>query len=178
MKISELFELEERSILSVMGEQPDHYNDAFVCSDHKLTSLKGAPSSVDGYFACHGNLLTSLKYAPSKISKSFYCYDNKLTTLEGAPSSIGGEFSCYKNKLTSLHNIHKQIKFIGGSADFQVNPIKSHVLGLLLIDGLKSIFIGNKQVQKIIDKHLKGERDVFACQEELIDAGFEDFAQL
>lgn len=33
-------------------------------------------------------------------------------------------------------------------------------------------------VQNIINKHLKGDRDVFACQEELIEAGYDEFAQL
>ena len=33
-------------------------------------------------------------------------------------------------------------------------------------------------VEKIINKHLKNGRDIFACQEELIENGFEAFAQL
>ena len=52
------------------------------------------------------------------------------------------------------------------------------LLGLLLIDGLQKVFLDNMKVRVIINKHLKGDRDVFACQEELIEAGFEDFAQL
>jgi hypothetical protein len=55
------------------------------------------------------------------------------------------------------------------------------VLGLLLIDGLKAAFFSqgwNDELQTIINKHLAGERDVFACQEELIENGLEDFAQL
>ena len=46
------------------------------CSNSKLTSLKGAPSSVGG---------------------DFYCNDNKLTSLEGAPKSVGGNFDCSYN---------------------------------------------------------------------------------
>ena len=145
------------SILSVMGKQPEHIDGHFSCSDKKITSLEGAPSSVGFYFNCS--------------------YNN-LASLEGAPSSIGGNLSCFNNKLTSLHNIHKQIKHIGGIATFNDNPIISHVLGLLLIDGLKEVFLDNKKVHVIINKHLNGDRDVFACQEELIENGFEDFAQL
>ena len=125
---------EERSVLSVMGEQPEGVIGRFNCSNLYLTSL------------------------------------------EGAPSSVGGSFSCYSNRLTSLHNIHKQIKYIGSFADLSYNPITSHVLGLLLIDGLKDV--DNKKVERIINIHLKNGRDIFACQEELIEAGLEEYAQL
>lgn len=136
MKLAELFEEEERSILSVLGKQP------------------------------------------TRLDIGFNCSCNDLTSLEGVPSYIVGGLWCSANKFTSLHNIHKQIKHISTIADFSANPITSHVLGLLLIDGLTKVWLENKQVQNIIDKHLKGERDVFACQEELIEAGFEEFAKL
>jgi hypothetical protein len=88
-----------------------------------------------------------------------------------------------------LHNIHKHIKHINGTADFSINPIKSHVLGLLKIEGLKYIkFVTfgytDKEldsVAKIINKYLSGDRDamaVMSCQDELMDAGFEEYAQL
>ena len=137
MKVHELFEEEERSILSVMGKQPMHFNGHFSCSIKKLTSLKGAPSSVSGYF------------------------------------------SCYNNKLTSLHNIHKQIKKIYRYANFIRNPIKSHVLGLLLIKGVTEVKLDNKQVEEILNRYLgKGRAGMLMAQEELIEAGLEEFAQL
>jgi hypothetical protein len=119
-----------------------------------------------------------LENIPSRISGYFYCSVNKLTSLEGAPSSIGGDLDCFSNCLSSLHNIHKQIKHIGGYADFRKNPITSCVLGLLLIDGLEKVYLNTNGVEDIINKHLKGDRDVFACQEELIEAGYEEFTQL
>ena len=125
------------------------------------------------------SILSVMGKQPEHIDGHFSCSDKKITSLEGAPSSIGDSFYAYNNNLTSLHNIHKQIKHIGGFANFRYNnPITSHVLGLLLIDGLTDVFLENKKVQNILNKHLKGDRDVFACQEELIEAGFEDFAQL
>jgi hypothetical protein len=48
----------------------------------------------------------------------------------------------------------------------------------LKIDGLTQVLLDNKPVQKIINKYLKGDRDIFACQEVLIEAGFPEFAQL
>ena len=160
MKLHELFEAEERSvksILSILGKQPKKIKRDFICSSMRLTSLEGSPKEVGG---------------------AFLCSSNKLTSLEGISPIIGLQLSCIANKLTSLHNIHKQIKHIGGYVSFENNPIKSHVLGLLLIDGLTKVWLENTIVQKIINKHLAGDRDVFACQEELIEAGLEDYAQL
>ena len=160
MKLHELFEAEERSvksILSILGKQPKKIKRDFICSSMRLTSLEGSPKEVGG---------------------AFLCSSNKLTSLEGISPIIRLQLSCIANKLTSLHNIHKQIKHIGGRANFTFNPIKSHVLGLLLIDGLKNVLFSNKKVEAIINKHLAADRDVFACQEELIEAGLEEFAQL
>ncbi len=199
MKVHELFEVKERSVRSIMHKPKEHIDGNFSCSSNRITSLDGSPSSVSNMFSCFNNkltslvggpttvgssfycsknLLTSLKGAPSSVGGEFYCADNKLTSLDGAPSSIGGEFVCHTNKLTSLHNIHKQIKKIGDSANFTNNPIVSHVLGLLLIEELPYVVFDNEKLEQIINKHLQGERDIFACQEELIEAGYEELAQL
>ena len=178
MKVHELFEEEEKSILNTFKRHPKNVKGNFLCTYKSLDSLEGAPLTVDGYFDCGANNLKSFKYSPHTVL-GLACFNlNKIKSLEGAPSYIGKDFRCFNNKLTSLHNIHKHIKHIGGEADLRYNPIKSHVLGLLLIDGLKKVYLDNEKVQVIINDHLKGDRDVFACQEELIDNGFEDYAQL
>lgn len=155
MKVSELFEETERSILTVMGQQPDRIVGDFTCAGKSLISLEGAPRVVTG---------------------SFYCQRNYIDSLDHVPESMN-YLNFYENELESLHNIHKKIKHctIGG---FEKNPIKSHVLGLLLIEGLNHVYFDIHHLAKIINDHLKGDRDVFACQEELIEAGLEDFAQL
>ena len=199
MKLKELFEAKERSILSVMGKQEDPYpgdfycsnnnltslegapsvvNNDFYCSNNKLTSLEGAPSAVKGDFVCSYNKLTSLEGAPSVVNGGFYCSNNNLTSLEGAPSVVSGYFSCPNNKLTSLAGIHKIIKEIHGAAYFRSNPIKSSVLGLMRIKGLTKVFLDNKQVMDILNKYLEGDRDIIKCQSELLDAGLEEYAKL
>ena len=220
MKLKELFEAKERSILSVMGKQEDPcpgpfscyyrnmtslegapsvvngvfycYNNNltslegapsvvkgdFVCSNNKLTSLEGAPSVVKGDFVCSNNKLTSLEGAPSVVKGDFYCSYNKLTSLEGAPSAVNGNFSCSNNNLTSLAGIHKIIKEIHGFANFYDNLIKSNVLGLMRIKGLTRVILDNKQVQNILNKYLRGDRDIIKCQSELLDAGLEEYAKL
>ena len=157
MKLKELFEAKERSILSVMGKQEDPYPGHFSCFSNKLTSLEGAPSVVKGDFSCSYN---------------------KLTSLQGAPSVVKGDFYCSYNKLTSLAGIHKIIKEIHGFADFYNNPIKSNVLGLMRIKGLTEVFLDNRQVRDILNKYLAGDRDIIRCQSELQDAGLEEFAKL
>ena len=139
MKVHELFETEEISILSVMGEQPEHFQGDFACIDKKLNSLKGAPATVNGDFSCVHNKLLSLEGAPTSVNGYFNCSFNKLISLGGAPTTVKGHFRCSDNDLTSLHNIHKCIKEIGKIIYFAENPITSHILGLLLIKNLKAI---------------------------------------
>ena len=47
-----------------------------------------------------------------------------------------------------------------------------------MIEGLKDIRIDNQVVQGILNNHLTGDRDIFACQDELIEACLDDFAKL
>ena len=109
----------------------------------------------------------------------FLCSGNFLTSLEFCPEKIHGNFNCSHNQLTSLQGIGKKyLKELTGLLDLRGNPIQSHVLGLLLINGLQEVYLNNKEVQEIINKHLAGERDIFDCQEELIQASFREFAKL
>ena len=135
----------------------------------------------EGVFNCSKNQLTSLEGAPISIDGGFDCDDNQLTSLEGAPASIGGIFSCRFNMLTSLHNIHKIVKKINGTFWADYNPIKSYVLGLLLIPGCKHVSLDNEEVQEILNKYLPntgGNQWVMQCQTELIEAGYRDYARL
>jgi hypothetical protein len=145
----------------VSKKYPKAYKGDLNCSDMNLTSLKGAPREVDGYFRCARNNLTSLEDAPEKMKVRFSCIKNRLTSLEG------------------VNNIIKEID--GGSFLAHSNPIKSHVLGLLYIKGLKDVEIDNHAVQLILNKHLPnvtGNKGALACQNELLDAGFDEYAQV
>lgn len=124
--------------------------------------------------------LSSLEGAPAHIRGSLYCSGNELTSLEGVPARIDGYFHCTNNKLTSLKDIHLQIKHIGRGVYFERNSIKSHVLGLLLIDGIKMARIGYSKVDDILNRHIpsKGMESVLEAQDELILAGLEEYAQL
>lgn len=184
--------------LSSLKGAPQHVGKDFLCGDNKLTSLEGAPEYIGGDFLCNGNQLKSLEEGPQRVGKNFecsfnqitslvgapqyisldfWCNNNQLTSLEGAPQHIGGNLWCSNNRIESLENIHEQILEINGIADFESNPIKSHVLGLLLIKSLKKVNFDNRQLANIINKYLP-LGDIMACQNELIDAGLEEFAQI
>ena len=78
--------------LTSLDGAPRSVEGDFVCTFNKLTSLEGSPDYVGGYFSCRANELTSLKDAPRSVEGDFYCRSNKLTSLEGAPKHIGGKF--------------------------------------------------------------------------------------
>ncbi|MFQ6696200.1 MAG: leucine-rich repeat domain-containing protein [Alphaproteobacteria bacterium] len=89
----DLAELPDMSSITIKGD--------FNCNNNQLTSLTGAPESVDGNFYCSNNQLTSLTGAPARVGGVFNCHKNQLTSLTGAPESVG-IFDCSNNQLTSL----------------------------------------------------------------------------
>ena len=121
----------------------------------------------------------------SEFTMYDFC-DNSLSTFENFPP-VARVIKCNRNKFESLHNIHKYIKEMSpiSSLSFFGNPIKSRVLGLLKIKNLREVILYGTgddksliKVESIINKHLAKGRDLLACQQELIDAGLEEFAQL
>ena len=89
---------------------------------------------------------------------------------------------CVDNRLTSLKDIHKQIKKIGDRFLCFDNPIKSHILGLMLIDIGGDIVadLGNgSDVDAILNRWKnQGRRGMLGAQRELLDLGYEELAQL
>jgi hypothetical protein len=147
----------------------------------KLITDKTKDESWPGNFGCSYNKLTSLEGAPSSVGGNFGCSYNKLTSLEGAPASVGGYFICSYNQLTSLKGIHKILKQMNGTFYAQYNPLKSHVMGLLLVKGCKEVSLDNKVVQEVLNRYLpntRGSKAVIEAQSELLDLDLEDWAQL
>ena len=158
---------------------PEHVTGHFKCAYATLPTLKGGPQTVDGDYICYNNNLMTLDGAASHVGGSFICHGNPIKTLEGIPKFIGGDFSCQDSHLVSLEGIHEQLLQIGGSFDVRGNHIRSHVLGLTLIKGLVEISTDKKELNRILNRHLgKGRAGMLMAQEELIEAGLEEFAQL
>jgi hypothetical protein len=152
----------------------------FYCASEKpkLKSLIGAPDKITGNFNCSGNSLETLLGAPRHIGGNFEANKNKLTSLEGLPNHVGGYIDISFNKIKSLKSIHKRIKYIGKGLVLLDNPIKSDILGLLLVSGNLHAVNADGKVFDIINKHLGGDKDVLECQEELISNGFKEYAKL
>lgn len=176
---------------------PQEINGNFDCSVNKLATLNGCPNRIGSIFDCSHNQLISLINGPQEITTSYVCKSNKLTNLIGAPEIIPGYFNCSFNQITSLegcpkliggigefgfnsitnlHDIHKHI-IACEQIFFDENPIQSHVLGFLKIKNLKKISINNIAVEEIINKYLP-LGDIIDCQDELIEAGYVEYAQL
>jgi len=132
---------------------------------------------VEGSVIIYHKRLTIIPVQFRNVKYHFICDNNKLDSFIGMPSNIGGDLYLDNNNISSLHNLHKHLKKLDHKFFCDQNPIKSHILSVFFIKGLNFIEIDNKQVQKIVNDNLN-EGDVHKCQEELIQAGFEEFAKL
>jgi len=160
----------------------------------KLTSLNGSPERIMGSFDVSHNRLVDLRGSPKEVDTSFFCNHNQLTSLEGAPKLIGHSFSCSNNKIESLHDVHRHLHTVRDSMWFSYNPIKECLLGLLLLDQLRTIGsavnfrnypfasqAGLDRACDIVNKYLPntlGRSVLIACQNEMLDAGLEEYAKL
>lgn len=134
----------------------------FNASCNDLTTLEGCPTLVGGTFSCSMNA--------------------RLTSLEHMPKEIGKDCQCAGTGIISLIGISDYVKHIGGEFYTDFGNIKEGGLGLIMIDSLSGISgTANSSITKpfrIIKKYLGRPDDIFECQEELIKAGFEAYAQL
>lgn len=176
-----------RNLTSLEG-CPTEIHGHFSCfSDRSLKDLSGSPEKVSGYFDCSDcKSLTSFKGSPKFIGETFFAsYCDSITTLEGITPHINDNLDLsYCTGLTSLKDIHKHCEIINGTI-FIPDNVSSHILGVLKIKGLNRVSFQNpahKEVQRIVNEYLQEHRDtpqrLYDCQDALIEAGFEDFAQL
>ena len=171
--------INDKKITEQTPSEPWHGD--FHCSHNQLTSLEFCPQEVGGEFNCYKNQLTSLEFCPKEVGGEFGCSNNQLTSLEFCPKEVSGDFYCYNNQLTSLADIHKHLKKMNGTFYAPDNPIKSNVIGLMLVAGCNEVQLDNKEVEKIMNKHLpntKGHLGLLECQEDLLSAGFDEWAEL
>jgi hypothetical protein len=200
MKLKELFEATGKSVADL---GIDYKGGDFQCSNQQLAALSGCPEHVSGDFDCGHNRLKALSDGPRTVQSNYYCNDNQIKSLNGVPREINGDFVCSFNDLTSLagcpekvkgdfvcsfnsdikslKNIHMHIERISGHFYGVGCSIESNVLGLMLIKDLKFVGLSNydKTVEEILNRHLgKGRAGMLMAQEELIEAGLEEYAQL
>jgi hypothetical protein len=177
---------------------PIEVGGTYSCVNTPLTSLEGCVKQVNDSFRCFSTpKLKSLRYAPIFIKgdlgvtksglETFDCPDTYIDgnlyisncesfkSFDGFPKSVN-EVNMTTCNIKNLHNIHKYVKSIKAFW-LSSNPIESHVLGLLKINDLESVQLDNKDVEAIINEYLP-LGDIFECQSKLIEAGYEEYAQL
>ena len=176
------FNIEGKKVQSLVGS-PKKVTKDFNCTLNLLKTLEGGPEEVGGDYDCKLNFnMQSLKGAPTLVGGDFIARGCGLKTLTGGPAEVLGDFIVVKNKIESLALIHKSIKKINGIFNAADNPgLTKNLLGLIMISGLTKIVLDNKEIAGIMNRHLKAESKKLAmlkCQQELIEAGFEEAAQL
>jgi hypothetical protein len=89
----------------------------FNCSNNRLISLEGAPSTVGGSFRCNNNnMLSSLNGGPTVVGGDvFDCSDNALISLDGAPNSMFSFWCDGNNSNLPYSEIFKIVDRVIGS---------------------------------------------------------------
>ncbi len=132
--------------------------------------------------------LTSLEGCPTKVDLIFYAMRNKLTSFKGGPQIYKKAVNLIGNPITNLRDVHKDVKEVRGHLYLDFDKIKSHVLGVMKISGCEGIYTSSDANQKfrkdepdwvhILNGHIKKKASIYECQEALINAGFDEYAQL
>ena len=174
-----------KNLTSLIG-CPQEGVESFYCYSCNISSLEGTPNKINGTFNCVKNPIKSLIGCPQEGVTNFYCRTCNLTSLEGVPKKIVGTFQCFDNPIKSLKGIHKIIEEIDGTFIIP-DSVESNILGVLKIKNLGKIIFKSpsnedtkKEISDIINKYLPNPSpsDIIDCQNELIDAGFEEYAEL
>jgi len=150
-----------------------------------LTSFEGAPKTIYASIdASDCTELVSLHGLPDVIHGSLIIPNcKKLVSLDGGPVSVLGDINLSNTGISSLEGIGTKV-FMSVSGELILHnlTIKSHALGLLMIKGLaRGKVIADFPGLEIILDHMHEERSpdsLIECQHKLIEAGFEDLAQL
>jgi hypothetical protein len=158
------------------------YSQARIEQWLNLEDIKNYTIRPDGIVDVNGSVHvkefkgTTLPIQFGNVAEFFSCRGTYLTSLQGMPSVIGGSFNCENTHISSLSGIDKIIKHIGKK--FACRKITTHILGLLLIEGIILIDVdGNGPIDKIMNKYV-GTGDILSAQDELINAGLIDQARL
>jgi hypothetical protein len=165
----------------------------FMLDDNGELLLKFSKCNSLEIVIINKNVLKSFKNFPDSIVRNIklgyydqaFCstYDCNVSSLEGIPKIIGGGlFSLHHFPNISLANVNKHINNIDSLSLY--GGYKGPLLSLLLV---KHFYIIQSAISsevelnhaiKIMNKHLRKDRDVLECQEELITNRLKQYAKL
>ncbi len=183
------YDCSDNDIITLKGA-PEAIGRDFICNDNsRLHSLKGGPSSVNGNYIARNCTIDSFEGIPEKFTRGNSTVNlagNYIKTFDYCPAHIDGDINLADNDITSLVGIHRSLLSCR-KINLSRNPITEGGIGLLFIKGLENVtYFANendacKDALEIIAKYLESgdpKKSVLLCQEELIDAGLEAFAEL
>lgn len=118
---------------------------------------------------------TTLGVRFGEVHGNFDISRTTIASLDGFPEVITGHLWAHYCRIRSFSGIHKMVKHIGGFVS--INKDSTHLLGFILIPGIRNFDSENMALDIIINKYI-GTGDVIMCQDELLDAGFIEQAKL
>lgn len=171
-----------KKLNTLEGSPTEVLGNVSIVNCPKLTSLEHFPAKIGSDVTVRNcKNVKSLKGMPDTLNGDIKLSNIPIENFEGMPEHIKGDVDFGFNTITSLIGIGDHVKFVGGCIRIIKRNIVSGGLGLMLIKGLKEV-IPDKVVGKspwiIINKYLGQSDKIFECQEELINAGYEAFAEL
>jgi hypothetical protein len=155
-----------------------------------LKTLEGFPSAVNGSVSLDGcRALTSLKGLPRILPEDLSINDcSSLTSLEGAPEYISKWIQIHDaSNLRNLRHLPnfsdgKGVLYFGGNDTRLVKDMHSIFMSKGLVNYVSTAITSEDiQVRKIVSKYLPlpfSMKRWIDCQSELIDAGYEDYAEV
>lgn len=189
-KVGGLYNIRQCSLTDLKGA-PEEVGGNFNAFGNGLKSLVGGPKKIGADYAVYYNNLVSLEGIPEYVGRTINLSKNKITKLDHFPKHIGGSIDLDANKLSSVKDVVAAIpKSISGTLNLSNNPFKGGLMSMFTVKCEKVIFyvtnISSKleylaAAGKIINTHLwaaDDEKTIFDVQEELIDAGLDEFAQV
>jgi hypothetical protein len=149
----------------------------------KITSLEHMTKIIGHSCNFSQTSIKTLEHLPKVINGDLNITNlPELESMDGVPDIVMGDFFCYDvpklKKFKFPKEIHGVITFITGPLDSRENILAQNYLDVFKIKTLRGInFSYSKEVTKIFNKYYRNGRDIIGCQDELIEAGFEEFAR-
>lgn len=187
---------------------PTEVTGSFKFSAQEITSMKHVPEKVGKDFTVSSFKMKKFDYFPKEIGGELSIFNSRIETLDLLPKEVFGKVSITENMfLRSIKGIPSIVHgnvLINGSRvvqSFEGLPkviegkLSLHSFGYLSETPPKNILVvfkikgltqieftrpmagDYKKVSDIVNKHLK-TGDMIECQEELIEAGFKEYARL
>lgn len=141
---------------------------------------------IRGSFYAQGEDLTTMLGSPEWIGGDYQAYGNDFANLEGIPEYVSGRIALHFNpRMTTLKDINKKVRHCDGI--MIPGTINTHILGILLIPGIKQVGTSNTDptlsdetriAAVILNRHANRDHDILEAQEELRTAGLRNYGRL